>query len=103
MLRRPVIFMTGLYHGGARYELRFLPLADFSGATPASRDALIRAAIERYVEILESLCREAPYNWFNFFDFWALDAAAPAGSEAHADHEPIPRRAVDPGPSAAKP
>ena len=25
---------------------------------------------------LEALCREAPYNWFNFFDFWADDAGA---------------------------
>lgn len=74
MLRRPVVFMTGLYHGGHRYELRFLPLADFSQVTPANRDAMVRAAIESYVATLESLCREAPFNWFNFFDFWAADA-----------------------------
>ncbi len=27
--------------------------------------------MERYVAMLEALCREAPYNWFNFYDFWA--------------------------------
>jgi predicted LPLAT superfamily acyltransferase len=27
-----------------------------------------------YVQRLESLCREAPYNWFNFYDFWNDDA-----------------------------
>ena len=75
MLRRPVIFMTGLYHGANRYELRFAPLADFRHADAANRDALIQAAMARYVETLEALCREAPYNWFNFFDFWATDAA----------------------------
>ena len=32
--------------------------------------------VERYVALLESLCRESPYNWFNFFDFWTDDAAA---------------------------
>jgi len=25
------------------------------------------------------LCREAPYNWFNFYDFWA-DAETPTSS-----------------------
>ena len=73
MLRRPVVFMAGLYHGGNRYELRFLPLADFGSEAPGTRDEQIRAAMERYVATLETLCREAPYNWFNFFDFWATD------------------------------
>jgi predicted LPLAT superfamily acyltransferase len=77
MLRRPVIFMTGLYHGANRYELRFSPLADFRQADGSNRDALIGAAMARYVETLEALCREAPYNWFNFFDFWAADDAPP--------------------------
>ncbi len=77
MLRRPVIFMAGLYLGGNRYELRFMPLADFSAANGTNRDALIHAAMERYVATLEALCREAPYNWFNFFDFWAADANPP--------------------------
>jgi predicted LPLAT superfamily acyltransferase len=27
--------------------------------------------MRRYVERLEDYCREAPYNWFNFYDFWA--------------------------------
>lgn len=81
MLRRPVIFMTGLYHGGNRYELRFMPLADFSAANAANRDALIHAAMKRYVATLEALCREAPYNWFNFFDFWAADANPPPGHD----------------------
>jgi len=71
MLRRRVVFMAGLYHGGHRYELRFMPLADFSAAHAGNRDPLIAQALERYVATLEALCREAPYNWFNFFDFWA--------------------------------
>ena len=82
MLRRPMIFMAGLHHGGRRYELRFVPLADFTQVTPANRDALVHEAMQRYVAILESLCREVPYNWFNFFDFWAADAAEPVPVEA---------------------
>jgi len=70
MLRRPVFFMTGLYLGGNGYRLHFEPLADFSQTPRADRDAAIRAAMSDYVRRLEALCREAPYNWFNFFDFW---------------------------------
>jgi predicted LPLAT superfamily acyltransferase len=76
MLRRKVVFTAGLYRGGRRYEMRFTELADF--ATPeaaADRDGAIRAALERYVAALEKLCRDAPYNWFNFYDFWADDPA----------------------------
>lgn len=73
LLRRPMVFMAGLYHGGNRYELRFLPVADFSERPrgTAAVDAAIREAMANYVGILDALCRESPYNWFNFFDFWA--------------------------------
>lgn len=70
MLRRPVFLMAGLYLGGNRYELHFVPLADFSRVERGQRDAAIREAVQRYADGLAGLCRRAPYNWFNFFDFW---------------------------------
>lgn len=70
MLRRPVLLMTGLYLGGKRYRIQFQALADFSGVDRAGRDAAMTAAQDRYVALLEEHCRQAPYNWFNFFDFW---------------------------------
>ena len=82
MLRRKVVFMAGLYRDGRRYELHFAELADFSIAGPgADRDIAVRAALERYVATLEAMCRSAPYNWFNFYDFWA-DADASASESA---------------------
>jgi predicted LPLAT superfamily acyltransferase len=80
MLKRRVVFMAGLYHGGNRYELRFLELADFrpEAKVPAADvDQRVREALQRYVLLLEALCRESPYNWFNFFDFWADDGDVP--------------------------
>lgn len=77
MLRRPVVFMAGIYHGGDRYELRFVELADFSPDAPTGgtdTDQRVFEATQRYVALLEALCIEAPYNWCNFFDFWATDA-----------------------------
>jgi predicted LPLAT superfamily acyltransferase len=70
MLRRPVFLMAGLYMGGNRYELHFVPLVDFSRVERAGREAAIRDAVQQYADRLAGLCRRAPYNWFNFFDFW---------------------------------
>ncbi len=75
LLRRKVFFMAGLYAGGARYDVLFEPLADFSErvSDSAERERAIRAALESYVARLEALCRAYPYNWFNFHDFWLED------------------------------
>ncbi len=70
MLKRPVFLMAGLYLGGNRYQLHFELLADFSEVERRQRDAAIQAAVQRYADSLTRLCRLAPYNWFNFFDFW---------------------------------
>ncbi len=70
LLRRPVVFMVGLYLGGNRYAIHFEPLADFSDIARGQRDAAVQAAITRYAALLDHYCRKAPYNWFNFFDFW---------------------------------
>lgn len=78
MLRRPVFFMAGLYRGGNRYDIQFELLSDFSGPRPASRDDEVRPIMTKYVAALERHCQAAPYNWFNFYDFWK-----PADSEAH--------------------
>lgn len=76
MLKRPVLFMSGLYLGDNRYAIHFERLADFSTLERAGRDAAIRTAVAAYAASLERHCRAAPYNWFNFFDFWRPKDAA---------------------------
>jgi predicted LPLAT superfamily acyltransferase len=75
LLKRRVIFMVGLYLGGKRYDVRFETMADFTTppADPAERERMIQQALRDYVLRLEALCREAPYNWFNFYDYWRED------------------------------
>jgi len=75
LLKRRVMFMSGIYRGGRRYDVSFETLADFTSPPrdPAEREAQIKAALQAYVERLELLVRDAPYNWFNFFDFWNED------------------------------
>ena len=72
-LRARVVFMAGLYRGGNRYEILFEPLADFSGLDSvdrAERRRLVENGVRAYASRLETLCRSAPDNWFNFHDFW---------------------------------
>ncbi len=78
ILRCPVFFMAGLYRGRNVYHVVFERIADFSVAGIGSRDLAVRAAIERYVAVLERYCRSDPYNWFNFFDFWRKPVGAGA-------------------------
>lgn len=70
MLRQPVYFMAGLYRGGNRYDVQFELLADFSGPPAANREEEVRELLAKYAAALERQCRAAPYNWFNFYDFW---------------------------------
>ena len=69
LLRPPVVLMVGLFRGGNRYEIRFERLAGPASGKPEPEEAT--RLISRYVARVEHYCRVAPYNWFNFFDFWA--------------------------------
>lgn len=69
-LRLPVVFMTGLYMGGNRYELHFVPIQDFSYVERTERNACIQQAMLTYQSILSGFCQQSPYNWFNFYPFW---------------------------------
>jgi predicted LPLAT superfamily acyltransferase len=77
MLKRPVVFMTGIYRGGRRYDLYFETLFEPDGIARSERDGAIEAALRRYVARLEWHCRDAPYNWFNFYDFWGQRPSSP--------------------------
>jgi predicted LPLAT superfamily acyltransferase len=87
MLKRPVLFMTGLHLGGNRYAVHFDPLADFTNVRREDRAAAVQAALARYVERVEHYCRAAPYNWFNYFDFWQDADAAGAQNPTLAEHQ----------------
>lgn len=71
LLRRPIVLMVGIYRGGRSYEIFFEPLAEASASRPRDADAWIDEVMRRYVARLEYYCRAAPFNWFNFYDFWS--------------------------------
>ncbi|HSA68842.1 MAG TPA: acyl-CoA synthetase [Burkholderiales bacterium] len=71
LLGSPMVLFFGLYLGGRRYEMRLEPFADAIVLDARDREASVRPWVERYARRLEHHCRLAPYNWFNFYDFWA--------------------------------
>mgnify|MGYP000156123810 CR=1 FL=1 len=73
ILGAPVILAFGLYRGGNRYDVHFERF-DVAVGGPAAHP-FTPDAIGRYAQRLEYYCRLAPFNWFNFYDYWQTDAA----------------------------
>ena len=67
----PVYLAFGLYGEPNRYELHCEPFADRIELPRDSRTEALQAYVRRYAARLEHHCRLAPYNWFNFYDFWS--------------------------------
>jgi len=66
----PVVMFFCLYMGGNRYKEHFELFADEVTLNRGTREADLERWVRRYAERLEHYCRLAPYNWFNFYDFW---------------------------------
>lgn len=73
-LKVPVVLCFGLYRGGNRYDLHFETFADTLAVERTRREAHLREVTARFVERLAHYARDAPYNWFNFYDFWQTEA-----------------------------
>jgi predicted LPLAT superfamily acyltransferase len=70
LLRCPV-YLLFCVHDGRRYRVRLTPFAESVVLPRAGRESAIAGWAERYALGLEAQCRETPFEWFNFFDFWA--------------------------------
>jgi predicted LPLAT superfamily acyltransferase len=84
-VQAPVVLCFGLYLGGRRYRLVFEPLADRVEIPRADRGPALDALIARYARRLEHYVGVAPYNWFNFYDFWQEPDAGEPAARADAD------------------
>jgi len=69
-LGSPVSLFFGLYRGGARYEVGFEAFSEGERVPREAREAAATRAVSLYAARLEHHARLAPYNWFNFYDFW---------------------------------
>ena len=65
-----MVLCFGLYLGGNRYRLVFEPFGERVEIPRHARGPALDALIARYAQRLEHYIHVAPYNWFNFYDFW---------------------------------
>ena len=70
LLRCPVVTMSALRTGARRYQVEVRPFAERIELPRGARDTALAHYAQQYANWLESLCRRAPRQWFNFFDFW---------------------------------
>ena len=71
ILKVPVVLFFCLYRGDRKYEIHFELLSDQITINRKNRDMETRQWAQRYADRLAYYCRSAPYNWFNFYDFWS--------------------------------
>jgi predicted LPLAT superfamily acyltransferase len=87
-LKVPVMLAFGLYRGGNRYDLHFELFADRIVIERSRRTEALGEILQRFADRLAHYAQLAPYNWFNFYDFWhdvtpraAPHAAQPRSTE----------------------
>ena len=90
VLKVPVMLAFGLYRGGNRYDLVFEPFSEGVDLPRRERMRGVAALICRYAARLEHHARSAPYNWFNFYDFWKRDARASVADALPAAGDAVP-------------
>jgi predicted LPLAT superfamily acyltransferase len=64
LLGVPVVLFSASYRGARGYQVRFDALDAGDTRDPDAR-------CHAFARWLEARCRDSPYNWFNFYDFWA--------------------------------
>jgi predicted LPLAT superfamily acyltransferase len=79
----PIILGFGVYLGGNRYVAHFELFTERLHLPRESREAAIAECAQRYATRLEKYVRDAPYNWFNFYDYWQAEHPADHESAAH--------------------
>jgi predicted LPLAT superfamily acyltransferase len=90
-VKTPVMLAFGLYRGGNRYDLYFEPFAEVLTVNRQRRSEDLAEILQRFANRLAHYARLAPYNWFNFYDFWnnvpdpaSARRSGDAGSDADA-------------------
>jgi predicted LPLAT superfamily acyltransferase len=86
-LHVPIVLCVGLYRGGNRYDLHFEMLTEQLQIDRKHRPQQLHEVVQDFANRLVALLRVAPYNWFNFYDFWddrssGNDRPHPDGSSA---------------------
>jgi predicted LPLAT superfamily acyltransferase len=75
LLGCPVLLMVGLRRGSGAYEIHVERLSDGVELPRDRRDAAVTEQCQVFADRLAAWCLRAPYQWFNFHDFWKEEDA----------------------------
>ena len=67
----PVVLFWGLHVAPGTYRVVFERFPTPPRVARGDRETALHASAQAFADRLAHHAREAPYNWFNFFDFWA--------------------------------
>jgi predicted LPLAT superfamily acyltransferase len=70
IFRTPVVLFFGLYKGGNKYDIYFEEFARQISTDRKQRDKEVGIWTQEYAARLEHYMQLAPYNWFNYYDYW---------------------------------
>ena len=70
VLECPLFFMVALREEAGLYRVFAEVLSEKVQLERGKREDTIRDLVAAYASRLEHYCEMAPYQWFNFFDFW---------------------------------
>jgi predicted LPLAT superfamily acyltransferase len=70
ILKVPVVLFFGIYKGGNRYDIYFEKLSGQLRLDEKNPESSKQEWMQLYANRLAHYCRLAPYNWFNFFNYW---------------------------------
>jgi predicted LPLAT superfamily acyltransferase len=73
LLACPLLFL-GCVREGPGHVVRFERLAERIALPRAGRSEALQHWVAQFAQRLEALLLRSPYDWFNFYDFWAEPA-----------------------------
>lgn len=68
--RAPIIITCSLKTGTRSYTQKIFSSFSRDENQGITKQEFIQRGVERYVEIIEEIVREYPYQWFNLYDYW---------------------------------
>jgi predicted LPLAT superfamily acyltransferase len=71
ILGLPLVLTLALKTGPKSYELIIESLGEAEAVPARDRPKVLAERIESFASRLEHHCLRAPYQWFNFYDFWS--------------------------------
>jgi predicted LPLAT superfamily acyltransferase len=84
-LQVPIVLGFGCYLGDNRYAAHYELFSTKVSLPRGERDAAVKQLAQRYAKRLEYYAHLAPYNWFNFYDFWPTTPMPTAAADAAED------------------